>query len=163
MNMSSTEVDYRVSDINQRIRDMVSTNRSINNINLHRNAGAALGRIQLVGPYTAPLRRANQSPAQRNNPLEKIKIVSKDRLEELCPDDCAICNENPKIKDSICTECNHYFCKSCWNEWMNSESGNKKCPTCRKDMPRVTSFKARTSKKLTGPMTQPLRDLIIED
>jgi hypothetical protein len=31
---------------------------------------------------------------------------------------------------------------------MNAERSNKKCPTCRKDMPRTTSFKARAVRRL---------------
>jgi hypothetical protein len=37
---------------------------------------------------------------------------------------------------------------------MNAARSNKKCPTCRKDMPRTTSYKARASTKLTGPLAQ---------
>ena len=170
MNMSQDLIDFRIISLTLNVtalvnsnRAMVSNNRTTNNNNLYRNPNSGLERNQQPGPYTAPRRRANQPTTQRHNPLEKSKVVTKTRLEESCPDDCAICQEKPKIKDSICTECNHYYCKTCWNEWMNSPNGNKGCPTCRKDMPRVTSFKARAVKKLTGPMTQPLRTLIIED
>jgi len=94
-------------------------------------------------------------PRTRYNPLEKTKVVAKAKLEETI--DCAICQETPKVKDCILTECNHYYCKGCWNGWMNAERSNKKCPTCRKDMPRITSFKARASSKPARPLT------IIED
>jgi hypothetical protein len=83
----------------------------------------------------------------RNNPLEKSKILAKKKLEEACPLSCAICFETPKYKDAVCTECNHYYCKTCWSNWMNAERSNKKCPTCRKDIPITTSFKARATKR----------------
>jgi hypothetical protein len=83
-------------------------------------------------------------PAQAPyNPGEKSKVISKNMLEESCPQECAICQDTPKYKDAVCTECNHYYCKSCWTSWMNVERSNKKCPTCRKDKPTFTSFRAR--------------------
>ncbi len=98
-------------------------------------------------------------PSTRYNPLEKTKVVAKYKLEETV--DCAICQENPKVKDCILTECKHYFCKGCWNGWMNAERSNKKCPTCRKDMPRITSFKSRASSKTAATPARPV--MIIED
>jgi hypothetical protein len=59
------------------------------------------------------------------------------------------------------TDCNHEFCKPCYNSWMNAFASNHKCPTCRKVTPRVTSFKIRTTKKLTGPASAPARRAII--
>ena len=79
----------------------------------------------------------------RNNPIERSKVIARRKLEEPCPMECSICQETPKYKDAICTECNHYYCKGCWESWMNAEGSNKKCPTCRKDMPRITVFKGR--------------------
>lgn len=111
------------------------------------------------GPYTAPLR-----PSTRYNPLEKTVVVAKKKLNTDCPSECSICQETPKFKDAVCTECDHYYCKTCWTGWMNAPGSNKKCPSCRKDMPKTTAYKARASKKPTGPMTAPLRQvMIIED
>jgi Zinc finger, C3HC4 type (RING finger) len=105
-----------------------------------------------TGPYTAPLRQ----PATRYNPLEKAKVIAKKKLDSNCPSECSVCQETPKYKDAICTECEHYYCKTCWTSWMNAIGSNKKCPTCRKDMPRTTSYKARasTTKRGTGPLSQ---------
>jgi hypothetical protein len=74
---------------------------------------------------------------------ERSKVIARRKLEEPCPTECSICQETPKYKDAICTDCNHYYCKGCWESWMNAEGSNKKCPTCRKDMPRITVFKGR--------------------
>jgi hypothetical protein len=106
---------------------------------------------QMTAPHppavVQPVRVVTQ-PRTRYNPLEKTKVIAKAKLEETI--DCAICHETPKVKDCILTECNHYFCKGCWNGWMNAQRSNKNCPTCRKDMPRITSFRARASSKHTA-------------
>lgn len=76
------------------------------------------------------------------DPVENTQIIDRSMLEEYCPNECVICQEIPKYKAAICTECNHYYCKTCWASWMNVTSTNKSCPTCRKDRPTVTAFKA---------------------
>ena len=102
-----------------------------------------------VGPYTAPLR-----PVVRRNPLEKMVTIKKADFEAPCIDPCPICLDIHKKGDSLTTECNHEFGKDCYNFWMNSLSSNKKCPTCRKETPRVTMYKTRCRKP---------RPFIIED
>ena len=74
--------------------------------------------------------------------VENIEIIDSRLLEEYCPNECVICQEIPKYKAAIRTECNHYYCKTCWDSWMNVTTTNKSCPTCRKDRPTVTAFKA---------------------
>lgn len=158
--ISRANVDYLMRQLNDH------TNRMIN-IN-HHNINTAViipdteeGQISLTGPMTAPLR---SNPTHRYNPLEKTRIIARKKLEDSCPTECAICQETPKHKDAVLTECNHYYCKGCWQSWMNTERSNKKCPTCRKDMPRITAFKARATKLLTGPASAPIRrPIIIED
>jgi hypothetical protein len=76
------------------------------------------------------------------DPLEETEIIDCSVLEEYCPNECVICQEIPKYKDAIRTECNHYYCKTCWKSWMNATSANKNCPTCRRNRPTVTIFKA---------------------
>jgi hypothetical protein len=84
------------------------------------------------------LTRYNISP----DPIENTEIIDNSVLEEYCPNECVICQEIPKYKDAIRTECNHYYCKTCWESWMNATSTNKNCPTCRKNRPTVSHFKA---------------------
>lgn len=110
------------------------------------------------GPYIAPLR-----PATRYNPLEKTKTIPKKMFEDNCPMECAICQDTPKYKDAVKTDCGHFYCKECWNSWMNAVGSNHKCPTCRKEMPRTTAYKQRKTKPLTGPISAPTRTLIIEE
>lgn len=96
--------------------------------------------------FAAPLSvQQGQRAPTRYNPLEKTKVIAKKKLDEPCPTECAICQETPKYKDAVCTDCIHYYCKTCWSGWMTTTGSNKSCPTCRKDLPRVTSYKARAS------------------
>lgn len=76
------------------------------------------------------------------DPQENTQIIDSSMLEEYCANECVICQEIPKYKHALRTECNHYYCKSCWESWMNATSTNKNCPTCRKNKPAVTTFKA---------------------
>ena len=78
-----------------------------------------------------------------DNPLEKYKIISKKKLDESCPEACSICYETPTFKNAICTECDHYYCKACWDSWMTSETSNKSCPVCRKDLPKITLYRCK--------------------
>jgi hypothetical protein len=82
----------------------------------------------------------------RYNPIERTVVIAKRKLQEPCPSVCAICQETPKYKDVVCTECDHYYCKTCWNDWMNAELSNKNCPTCRREMPVTTSYRSRVSR-----------------
>jgi hypothetical protein len=89
-------------------------------------------------------------PPRRVPPVKKFpatKTLSKKRLEEACPCQCVICNETPTFQNAVYTECGHYYCGVCWESWMNSYTSNKKCPTCRKDRPKTTSYQARANRK----------------
>lgn len=105
--------------------------------------------IRLTGPMTAPLRAA-----ARRNPLEKTVTISRAAFDANCTESCAICLETHKKGDSIETECHHEFGKQCFNNWITAPNSNHKCPTCRKDMPRVTMFKTRCRRQ---------RAIVIED
>jgi hypothetical protein len=92
---------------------------------------------------TQPIRalsmfRYNVSP----DPLENTQIIDRSVLEEYCPNECAICQEIPKYKHAVRTECEHYYCNTCWASWMNTTGSNKNCPICRKNRPIITGFKA---------------------
>jgi len=137
-----------------RIRDEQRQRNFIENVTRLQQRMTAPPPLDVIQPTPAVIQ-----PSTRNNPLEKTKVVAKAKLEETI--DCAICQETPKVKDCILTECNHYFCKGCWNGWMNAERSNKTCPTCRKEMPRITSFKARASSKPAAAPARPV--MIIED
>jgi hypothetical protein len=110
---------------------------------------------------STPLTLTQNTTARRSNPLEKSKTVAQNKLQKCCPTECAICQEVPKYKDAVQTECGHYYCKVCWQSWMNAPGSNHKCPTCRKDIPRTISFIARKTKQLTAPLRS--TPFIIED
>lgn len=69
----------------------------------------------------------------------KRKIMSTSKLNELVPEECAICLETPTFKKSVCTPCDHYFCKPCLNKWLKV---HKTCPKCRGDVSFKTWFQA---------------------
>lgn len=95
----------------------------------------------------------------RYNPLEKTVVVTKKKLEESCPSMCTICQETPKYKDAVYTECEHYYCKCCWSNWMNAIGSNKNCPTCRKNTPKTISYRARNSRVANKPASERLRPI----
>jgi hypothetical protein len=167
---SGANLEYLQNALFARISSMVSNNRreallqqdaiqraQLDAIREHAQRRALQQRLTAT---TTPIPVSGTiSHNPRYNPLEKTKVVSKSKLEETI--DCAICQESPKVKDCILTDCGHHYCKTCWNGWMNAERSNKKCPTCRKEMPRITSFKARASSKRPAAPARPL--MIIED
>lgn len=166
---SDANLEYLQNELFNRIRSMVSNNRRAawqeryNEVrhNEEHRARELEQRRSLHQPITAattpiPVSGIVSQPSVRRNPLEKTKVISKSKLEETI--DCAICQETPKVKDCILTECGHHYCKTCWNGWMNAERSNKRCPTCRKEMPRITSFRARASSK---PAAAPARPVMI--
>jgi hypothetical protein len=81
-------------------------------------------------------------PTPRPTLVSEVLVVSQEKVEEDCPNECAICQETPKYKDAVCTDCNHYYCKNCWDVWMNALISNHTCPTCRKVAPKTTTFRA---------------------
>ena len=153
---STANLDYMQRELFNTISSMVNINRQ-NAINLHRQQA----RQQQARPATPrrPRRTAYCLPAI---PREKSKVVAKKMLEEACPTECAICQETPKYKNAICTDCNHYYCKVCWDSWINTPNSNKNCPTCRKDMPKITSYKARASSRVNViPLHDDASDLFV--
>jgi hypothetical protein len=80
-------------------------------------------------------------------PREKSKAITNKKLKESCPTECAICQETPKHEHAVRTKCNHYYCKTCWECWMDAPTSNKSCPTCRNDKPQAASFRARAPRK----------------
>lgn len=101
-----------------------------------------------VRPEPRPALNVTQ-PALNVTPSTS-KVMAKSKLEEPCPTECAICQETPKYKDALCTDCEHYYCKACWDVWMKTPTSNHTCPTCRKVDPKSTIFRARASPKTSG-------------
>ena len=146
---SDANLEFMQNQLFVAISNMVFVNRE-NAMVQRMQAAIAMRNVTVRRPrqgsaFAAPLSQREGEPAIRYNPLEKTKVIAKKKLEEACPTECAICQETPKYKDAVCTDCTHYYCKSCWSGWMTTDGSNKSCPTCRKDLPKVTSYKARAS------------------
>lgn len=113
--------------------------------------------IRLTGPMTAPLRAT-----ERRNPLEKTVTISRAAFDANCTESCSICMETHKKGESIVTECNHEFGKECFTRWINARNSNHKCPTCRKERPRITLFKTRTPRNpIPTNVIEPEEELMI--
>jgi hypothetical protein len=117
------------------IEDMVSFNSA-------QARGITFERIMGLRQRTMAPPLTMNAPTPRPTLVSEVMVVSQEKVEEDCPDDCAICQETPKYKDAVCTDCNHYYCKNCWDVWMNALISNHTCPTCRKVAPKTTTFRA---------------------
>lgn len=136
--ISSANVNWLILQLTERAHRMVNFNA--------RDLSRIEGRRTYFQRTQLPRQTPRQIPRQIPRPMEKSNVIAKKKLEEVTPMECAICQETPKYKDAVCTECQHYYCKACWQTWMNAPESNRSCPTCRKDMPTVTSFRARASR-----------------
>lgn len=105
----------------------------------------------VVNPSEVTHTQVNNSQENRNrragveSNAEKTIALSKSKLENTVT--CAVCLEAPQVKDCIQTECGHYYCKNCWNGWINSERSNKSCPVCRMKTPKIVSFRGYAPRK----------------
>jgi hypothetical protein len=122
--------------INTSYQHMALMNRIINDPNI-------INRVRVVNVNDMVKPRTIRSA----KPREKSKAITNKKLKESCPTECAICQETPKHEDAVRTKCNHYYCKKCWEGWMDAPASNKSCPTCRNDKPQATSFRARAARK----------------
>ena len=73
-----------------------------------------------------------------------IKINKKKKQKE----DCSICFEIPNYSDLVTTNCNHHFCRTCYDKWMAnsiniSNSVSVSCPNCRKLNPKLKQYLVR--------------------
>ncbi len=82
-------------------------------------------------------------------PPKPIVLPTRDRklglsdqvLNGPCSSPCHICKEVPRMKESVMTSCEHYYCKVCWKQWSASQSSvEKHCPMCRMVSRHVTTF-----------------------
>jgi hypothetical protein len=137
-------IDYisRLTDSDMSVHDLEQMNTQLhaevsNIIILERDARlimAAAARNMQNNPYM---------------PKTTTKILSQKNLKQPCPSECAICTETPTFNNATHTACNHYYCTSCWNDWMNSPNSNKRCPICRTNAPNNIVYKARAASKNT--------------
>lgn len=89
--------------------------------------------------------------------LNKVRAIGRVKFNADCKEVCAICLDTHKKYDSVTTECGHEFCKHCWFSWMSNNTGNRKCPTCRKPHPKTTTFKLMAERKRREEGPQPMQ------
>jgi hypothetical protein len=80
----------------------------------------------------------HMNPTRVYKPIRKYKRISTTDYDAESTEPCAVCMEKRKKGDTITTECNHSFCKPCWNKWM--DTNNRTCPCCRNACKSVTVY-----------------------
>ena len=83
--------------------------------------------------------------------LIRYKVLSKQKLDTICVNECIICQDKHLMKDIIITDCcNNHYCKPCLTKWLqtSNQTGalNHNCPTCRAEYPTTLGFRQRETK-----------------
>ena len=82
-------------------------------------------------PQVIPPMNVNVIPYSPHTISSSKKIrVSSEIYNTDCDDECPICMNTFKFKDSIETGCKHLFCNSCFQTLMRNND-TRKCPICR--------------------------------
>jgi len=79
--------------------------------------------------------------------LNKVRAIGRVKFNAVCKEVCGICLNTPTMCDSVTTVCGHQYCKQCWYSWMSNATSNRTCPTCRKNLPKTTTFKLMADRK----------------
>jgi len=79
--------------------------------------------------------------------LNKVRAIGMVKFNADCKEVCSVCLDTHKNHEAVTTECGHQFCKQCWYSWMSNPAGNQRCPCCRKQRPRTTTFKLMADRK----------------
>ena len=79
---------------------------------------------------------------RENGELVRYKVVSKQKLEQKCHNECIICQDKRKVKDMVITDCcTNFYCNPCLTEWTRTHNS---CPTCRQARPTTMGFRQRS-------------------
>jgi hypothetical protein len=157
-------IDGIVGSAREMVRRRVAENPS--GINIYNRLLAVRDRVQATAPnvpavpvipVAAPVVRPAARPAaatpfdwslpQHSSTKKKLKIIAKAKFDGNCEQECGICLDTHKKRDTLTTSCDHVYCISCWSAWMNAPNSNKTCPTCRLFLPSATYYKIRATKK----------------
>lgn len=79
----------------------------------------------------------------------KTKTITPTELETILEDDCGICIQPHKKKDTFTCSCNHIFGKVCFNAWMKickTHNNIISCPLCRVEVIHTVTFHAKKDK-----------------
>jgi hypothetical protein len=166
--MSQEQLERAIDGIVGSAREMVRRRVAENppGINIINRLLAVRDRVQ-APPVAAPVARpaAELRPASRptarpaapapfdwslpqhSSTKKKLKVIAKAKFNGDCEQECGICFEIHKKRDTLTTSCDHVYCISCWSTWMNAINSNKACPTCRLFLPSATYYKIKATKK----------------
>ena len=121
------------------LSDMTTTLSDDDLSSLRLQISFILARLAMNRRSALAIERMNPKPTTRvYKPTRKYKRITATDYEAVNTDPCAVCIENQKKGDTITTECNHSFCKPCWNSWM--DTNNRTCPCCRKLCKSITVY-----------------------
>ena len=100
-----------------------------------------------IVPPAQPIAAA-APPAQPRRQNRNSLIVTREEYERDCNDECPICMEKYKVKQSVETSCKHLFCNSCFqNTFRNVPQGvRKNCPICRQNIVHTFKYTTRATK-----------------
>ena len=90
-------------------------------------------------------RRALKEEKRQKKNKKKGIGVTKIKRGTIQKNLCSICLELPDYNDLLRTNCNHYYCKKCYDGWMQTcikygTTYDVSCPNCRKKNPKIQEY-----------------------
>ena len=90
-------------------------------------------------------REAVKREKSQKKDLKRKKGFIKISKKKIQNQDCSICFEIPNYSNLVTTNCNHHFCRECYDKWMAnsiniSNSVTVSCPNCRKLNPKLKQY-----------------------
>lgn len=87
-----------------------------------------------------------QRKQREKGELIRYKVLSKQKLETVCDNQCVICHDKYTVKDMVITDCcSNFYCNPCLIQWTTSHNS---CPTCRKERPTTMGFRQKAAPRL---------------
>lgn len=93
-------------------------------------------------------RRLKEEKKEKKNKKKGIGVI-KIKKGTIQKNVCSICLELPDYNDLLKTNCNHYYCKTCYDGWMqicikHNTTYDISCPNCRKKNPITQEYIIKT-------------------
>ena len=90
-------------------------------------------------------REAVKREKSQKKDFKRKKGFIKINKKKIQNQDCSICFEIPNYSNLVTTNCNHHFCRECYDKWMAnsiniSNSVSVSCPNCRKLNPKLKQY-----------------------
>ena len=155
MNLAYDHVLETIMDLYHDIQDGRREYNAAIRLRRHQERLAAQrARSQQARVVPAPAPAPRVQPVNRMFPVAgltklKCKALKKTELDAQMPDSCGICLEVNTRANSIVTDCGHGFCKTCFDQYIESirlrprQERQLSCPMCRKFGPKCTEFRGR--------------------